>query len=77
MYDKELERQFAKNIYLKIANRVFKDYDKIYRVTQKQTIQRQKTTSYKPRKQKSGLTGLGITYCLGCGIVGLIKGFTK
>lgn len=83
---KESERQYAKNIYLKTANNVFKDYDKIYKSRQKQAVRVIKTSNNvrrvstqrrNTRKRHRGLTGLGIAYCLGCGLYGFIKGCTK
>ena len=68
MFQKESERQYAKNIYLKVANGIFKDYDKIYKLKEK---------SVRTVNKGVNLTGLGIVYCIGKGISGLVKGFTK
>lgn len=71
MFIKIQEKQYARNIYLKTANRIFKDYDKIYKLNQNRVVIPVKNT------KNRGIRGLGITYCLGCGIYGFIKGLTK
>lgn len=79
MFEKDKERQYAKNIYLKTANKIFTEYDKIYRLREKQvvrTVTRQNNTR-QVKRGKGGLRGLGIAYCLGCGVYGFMKGLTK
>lgn len=68
MFNKDVERRYAKNIYLKTANNLFSEYDKIY-----------KLKANKPRKANKtrNIKGIGITYCIGCGLYGFIKGLTK
>lgn len=67
------EKQYAKSVYLKTANKIFSQYDKIYKANQKQAV----NTAKRTKKSGSSLTGLGIAYCLGCGIYGFMKGCTK
>lgn len=71
IFKKLNEKQYAKSIYLKTANRVFRDYDKIYKLKQNNSVRQVKTSNNK------GIRGLGIAYCVGCGITGFIKGLTK
>ena len=68
MFKKESEKEYARNVYIKTANKVFNEYDKIYRFKQKQV---------KTRKKSTNIKGLGIAYCIGCGFYGFIKGITK
>ena len=72
MYKKEKEREYAKSIYLKTANKVFRDYDKVYKLNQKAPIKAIKTTN-----KRTNIRGLGITYCIISGIYGFIKGLAK
>lgn len=72
MYKKEKERQYAKNIYLKTANRVFRDYDKVYKLNVKAPVRVRKKAN-----KRANIKGLGIMYCIMCGIYGFIKGLTK
>ena len=58
------------------ANKVFRDYDKIYKLSKKVPTKTYKMV-YKKENRKSKIKGLGITYCIGCGIYGFIKGITK
>ena len=67
-FNKDVERIYAKTIYLKVANRVFRDYDKVYKLKEK---------IGKSAPKGVNMNGLGITYCLGSGILGFIKGLTK
>ncbi len=60
-------------MYLKTANKIFSKYDKIYKANQKQAV----NTAKRTKKSGSGLTGLGIAYCIGSGIYGFMKGCTK
>jgi S-DNA-T family DNA segregation ATPase FtsK/SpoIIIE len=76
MFDKESERQYAKEIYLKTANKTFTQYDKIYKSSRISTQAANKSANRR-QERKSSTTGLGISYCLGCGIYGFIKGLTK
>lgn len=78
------EEQYAKSVYLKTANKIFSEYDKMYKVKQKQAVRPVKivyNTRTAPRRntrrKNHGLTGLGIAYCLGCGIYGFMKGGKK
>lgn len=81
------EKQYAKSVYLKTANKIFSEYDKIYKVKSKQSIKpikivlngtkRNNARRYIKRNKNKGLSKLGITYCLGCGLYGFIKGITK
>ena len=76
MFQKETEKQYAKSIYLKIANKTFTQYDKIYKPI-KNSAPRQVKTTCNRRKTGASLTGLGVTYCVGSGIYGFIKGMLK
>ena len=90
-FEKDVERQYAKNIYLKVANKIFSEYDKIYKLKEKTSKNKFKAVNNvniinrtrkvnnirRVKKNHSGLKALGITYCIGCGIHGFIKGITK
>lgn len=79
------ESQYAKSVYLKTANKIFSEYDKMYKVRQKQAVRpvnvvynkRPVASRRVVRRKNHGLTGLGITYCLGCGLYGFIKNAIK
>ena len=80
MFDKDTEKMYAKEIYLKIANKIFTEYDKIYKAREKQqriVIQRPRQAVTRRTTRRNRHTGLGIAYCLGCGIYGFMKGLTK
>ena len=67
-FSKDVEKIYARAIYLKTANKVIKDYDKIYKL--------RKTSA--PKSKKSGnIRKLGITYCVGSGIYGFLKALRK
>lgn len=67
-FNKDVETIYAKNIYLKTANRVFRDYDKVYKLKEK---------TPKSKKKGVNINGLGITYCIGSGIYGFLKALRK
>ena len=67
-FNKDVETTYAKNIYLKTANRVFRDYDKVYKLKEK---------TPKSKKKGVNINGLGITYCIGSGIHGFLKALRK
>lgn len=67
-FSKDNEKAYAKSIYLKTANKIFSEYDKIYKL---------KENNAKKAVKSDNMIGLGIVYCLGKGISGFIKGITK
>lgn len=68
MFQNENDKQKAREIYIRVANKVFSEYDRIYKTKEKPV---RKTS------KRSKITGLGITYCVGSGIYGFLKGLTK
>jgi S-DNA-T family DNA segregation ATPase FtsK/SpoIIIE len=71
----ESEKKYARNIYIKIANKVFSEYDKVYKA--RNNTYKAPQTTYRKTTKRSKITGLGITYCVGSGIYGFLKGLTK
>ena len=68
IYQKQNEKDYAREIYLKVANKIFNEYDKIYKL---------KNNNVESTKKDKSIKNLGIIYCVGCGISGFIKGITK
>lgn len=80
IYKNENERQYAKDIYIKTANKIFSEYDKIYKLREKQSRIAQNNTiraRQNNRNSNRGIKRVGIAYCIGCGIYGFMKGITK
>ena len=67
------EKEYARNVYIKIANKVFGEYNKVYKAKQNTY----KTAANIRPKKSSTIRSLGITYCVGSGIYGFLKGITK